>query len=75
MPKLSAAWPDKKLTMPILKVSWARALWVSKANTEAVRARRARVGFMNLFSSKDGIAYFRKSRVSELRYTRNPLGT
>src|SRR5512140_3860585 len=25
MPKLSAAWPERKLTMPILKVSWACA--------------------------------------------------
>jgi hypothetical protein len=51
MPKLSAAWPDKKLTMPILKVSWANTLCVSKANTQAVNARRARVVIMVIFSN------------------------
>jgi hypothetical protein len=37
--------------MPILKVSWAHALWLSKANTEAVSARRARVVIMVVFSN------------------------
>jgi hypothetical protein len=75
MPKLSAAWPDKKLTMPILKVSWARALWVSKANTEAVRARRAKVVIMVVFSKGNKVDYSRNATAYLMRYTLKTLVT
>jgi hypothetical protein len=51
MPKLSAACPDKKLTMPILNVSWHNAVCAHKASTEAARVRRARLVIMFVFSS------------------------
>src|SRR5687767_2086021 len=35
MPKLSAAWPDRKLTMPILKVSCAWAVVPNRNNAAA----------------------------------------
>src|SRR5678816_4099785 len=49
MPKLSAAWPERKLTMPTLKVSWAGAAPAASRAARARALRTATVGAEDLF--------------------------